>query len=127
MKDGIMRVLPSLLNQTPAAMARIFHEAVAIHISKLIDPLKREVDVGPQALHKIAVPRVVVIGASQQDEQWWHRRFRSIARTAPHQARPFLPGAFRAGSCRVLPQSQDLPRSPDWKQDIAEHPSRFWG
>ena len=60
-----MRILPSLLNQTFAAMTRVFDEAIAVHIAEVVDPVKRKIDMGPQAPREVEVSGVVVIGAGQ--------------------------------------------------------------
>jgi hypothetical protein len=55
MKDGIVRILPSLLSQTFLRPTTIFDKSITIAVSKPINPVESRFDVGPDALKEFLI------------------------------------------------------------------------
>src|SRR5690606_4515662 len=56
-KHGIMRVLPSLLNETIFGASTVLNEPIAIEVSVIFDPQPRQIQVWPDGLDDGLVPR----------------------------------------------------------------------
>ena len=64
-ENGIVRVFPSLLHQSVLGAPRVFHEAVAIAVAMLVDPLQGGEDVRPDFAQEIQIRRALVVGSGQ--------------------------------------------------------------
>src|SRR6266576_1133868 len=69
-ENRIMRVLPTLMDETEFRLASVFHETVAIDVAIMIDPCKRALDVRPNRLNERAITRARVVRACEHDEKW---------------------------------------------------------
>src|SRR6266496_6063674 len=68
-ENRIVRVLPTLMDETEFRPTSIFHEAVAIDVAIMIDPCERALDVRPNRLNERAVPRTRVVRTGEHDEK----------------------------------------------------------
>src|SRR5262249_34671059 len=55
-EDGIEGILPTLIDEAVLAGALVFQEAIAIGVSRAVDPCQRSVDRGPQRLERLQIP-----------------------------------------------------------------------
>src|SRR5262249_11685210 len=69
MEDGIMRIFPTLMNETVFRCTAVFDVTVTICVAIAIDPLKRTQDVRPNRLDKSAVARAPIIRASEHHKK----------------------------------------------------------
>src|SRR5437016_4746021 len=69
MKDRVIGVLPSLLNQASIPMCRVLNKAIAVRIAILIDPLKRSLDVGPNLFNQMLITGAPIIFTCKHDEE----------------------------------------------------------
>ena len=69
MKDRVVGVLPTLVDQAVLVGAMIFDKAVAIGVARSVDPAQRRFDVGPKLAQRLDVAGVLGVEASQHDEQ----------------------------------------------------------
>src|SRR5579875_3696800 len=69
MKNGIIGILPALLNQTLGGAARIFDKPIAIHIAVPINPLKSPQDVRPDLSDERQISRATIIRSGQHHKQ----------------------------------------------------------
>src|SRR3984893_10576500 len=70
MKNGFLRVFPSLLQQSMRSQSAILDKSVAVSISIMIDPVQRLFDVRPDAGDQFSVSSALEIRRSQQNEEW---------------------------------------------------------
>ena len=68
-KDGVVGILPALMDQAVGRLPVIFDEPVAVGIAVLLDPAQGRLDVRPQLLDERAIGRPLVVGAGQEHEE----------------------------------------------------------
>src|SRR5581483_1374217 len=68
-KNGILRILPSLLKKTAFGMTGILNKAVPIYIAGTIDPIKRSLNVLPNVSDKFAVVCSLVVHRGEENKQ----------------------------------------------------------
>src|ERR1700677_251866 len=68
-KNGVVRILPSLLHQTLGRLFAIFDKAIPIAVPKFVDPFKSAENMWPQAPDEVAVGGALVIGVRQNNEE----------------------------------------------------------
>src|SRR5262249_53909821 len=69
MHDGVLRILPALVQQTFFPTPEIFNEQISIRITVTIDPFKSELDIRPDTVDQGQVTRVLEICARENHEQ----------------------------------------------------------
>ena len=69
MKDRVVGILPALVGETLLGRAMILDEAVAIGITRAIDPGERGLDRGPKLGDGVVVAGPLGIEAGQHDEE----------------------------------------------------------
>ena len=69
MKHGILRIFPSLMDEPVLRPAAVLHKAIAIEISRTINPLQRTLDIRPDLCDEGLIARPFVIGSGQHNEQ----------------------------------------------------------
>ncbi|MFC7612168.1 hypothetical protein [Teichococcus aestuarii] len=69
MEDGVVAVLPALVQQPVRPLAAVFDEAVPVRVAVPVDPAQRRLDVRPQDAQRGQVAGSVEIGAGQHDEE----------------------------------------------------------
>src|SRR5664279_6193701 len=69
MKDRIIRVFPTLVDEARVGLARIFDKAIAIRIAKIVDPQQSGLDIRPDRRDRSDIPGSVEIHASKHDKQ----------------------------------------------------------
>src|ERR1019366_10210196 len=68
-EDRIVRILPSLLNQTVVGLPRILYKAIAVLVAVAIDPLQRSQDVRPDLAQKIYIRCALVVSRGEDDKE----------------------------------------------------------
>jgi|SRR5580658_9125895 hypothetical protein len=69
MEDGIVRVLPSLMEQTMPRLSAVFEEAVAVAISVIRHPAQSCLDVWPNLADEVEVCRACGVSACQEHKE----------------------------------------------------------
>jgi hypothetical protein len=69
-EDGVVGVLPALMEQAIGGLLVILYEAIAVSVSVPVDPEEGGFDVGPEGFHERPVAGPFIVRASQQDKQW---------------------------------------------------------
>ena len=120
-KYRVLRVLPALLQESSARPARILDEAIAVRVTRLIDPLQCRLQIGPDVPQELEIRGALVIGSREHQEQrggvdtavvaveWDFAQPRHLALAHFVQYLARLGVAFRiaAGRLRVREESQD--------------------
>src|SRR5215470_10425084 len=68
-KDRVVRVFPTLINQTVRVLTLVFYESVAVRIAIGIEPAERSLDVRPELPDGVEITGAFEILAEQQHEQ----------------------------------------------------------
>src|SRR5437868_2057398 len=68
-KNGILRILPTLLDEAFGRAAEIFDEAVPVGVAVAIDPTQCQLDVGPDGAQELEVADTLVVSRREHDEQ----------------------------------------------------------
>src|SRR4030095_5572253 len=68
-KNRVMRIFPTLMNETVFRPAAVFDETVTIRVAVLVDPLNCAPDVRPDRLDKSAVTRALIKCACQHHKK----------------------------------------------------------
>jgi len=68
MEDGILRILPPLMEQAFRRPAAVFHKPVPVKIAVGVDPLQREFNVRPDGAKKIEISGAFVICRREHHE-----------------------------------------------------------
>src|ERR1035441_4952278 len=69
MEDGVVRVLPALVQKPVARLSIVFKESVAVSIAVTIHPEQRGLDVWPDPLNEPSVTSSLKVRACQHNEQ----------------------------------------------------------
>ena len=77
MKDGIVRIFPTLLDQTGCRAARILDKTVTIQVAITIDPIQRGENIGPDTAQESQVTRALIVGTGQTNKEW-RRVYRTV-------------------------------------------------
>src|ERR1700761_308570 len=54
-KDRVMRILPTLLNQAIRRETCILHESITISVAKVVDPVDGRSNIAPDRFHQLAI------------------------------------------------------------------------
>ena len=68
-RDGVARVLPTLVDEAGLGSARVLEEAVAVAIAEAIHPIERGVEARPELTDELDVGRRAVVLGEQDDEE----------------------------------------------------------
>jgi hypothetical protein len=68
-KNRVLGIFPSLLNETVFRLTAVFDETVTVCVAIAIDPFKCALDVGPNRFHESPVARPLVIRACQHHKK----------------------------------------------------------
>ena len=69
MKDGIVGILPALLENTVAAFAGIFDKTVTVYIAIFVDPFKGLKNIGPDLFYKFKISGSPEIGFGKNNKK----------------------------------------------------------
>src|SRR4029077_10852053 len=70
MENGVVAVLPCLVEESGARRARIVDEATAAALHAALHPRGRRQQVRPEPVDERGVARAALVGTRQHDEQW---------------------------------------------------------
>ena len=68
-EDGVVRILPTLIDQTLGVLALIFHKPVAVRVAINVDPMKGRLDIRPQLPNRFEISGAFEVFADQEHEQ----------------------------------------------------------
>ncbi len=69
MKDGVVRVLPALVQQSGGTPPLVLDKPVAVQIAIAVDPSQGGLHVGPERFQKIPVAAALIVCACEQNEK----------------------------------------------------------
>ena len=122
-EDGVVGVLPPLVQQAIGRLPLILHEAVPVPVAVAVDPVQGGLDVGPQGVDEGPVAGALVVGASEQDEQ---RRGIDAAVVAAEgnllQRRHLAAAGLVQDLAGLGVLLGDRPPSPGWRPDTPARP-----
>ena len=69
MEDGVVGVLPALVQQAAVGLPLVLHEAVAVPVAIAVDPVQGGLDMGPEGRDERTIAGTLIVDAGQQDKQ----------------------------------------------------------
>src|ERR1700741_888770 len=68
-KDRVLRVFPSLLEQAGLGLSGVLDEAISVDVAEAVDPVERGLNIWPDAFEKLDVCCALIVGGSEKDEE----------------------------------------------------------